>query len=91
MDIKPGNFLLSVEQIQEDEWPIVKLCDFGLSRLIGPDGYAISNERAGTEDYIAPEVGKGRITQAVDMWSLGIFLHILTVGYPPNAMRWEPG
>jgi len=67
MDIKPGNFLLSEENMQDDEWPLVKLCDFGLSRFVGLDGFIQSTVRTGTEEYIAPEVGKGFINQAVDM------------------------
>lgn len=39
MDLKPGNFLLSYQKIENDELPIVKLCDFGLSRYTEGDGF----------------------------------------------------
>jgi len=37
MDIKPGNLLISSD-VQEDEWPMVKLCDFGLTRPTDENG-----------------------------------------------------
>jgi serine/threonine protein kinase len=91
MDIKPANLLLSTK-VTDDEFSIVKICDFGLSKIVNDDGTVQISLRCGTEPYIAPEVRPGAlVTAAVDMWSFGIFLYILTVGYSPTTLKWKPG
>jgi serine/threonine protein kinase len=64
-DIKLDNILL-------DENLTPKLCDFGVSRFIGPD--EIINEQCGTPAYIAPEIIKknGYKGFKADIWSLGV-------------------
>ena len=37
----------------------------------------------GSPQYIAPEVVKGNYDYQCDVWSLGIILHMLVVGYAP--------
>ena len=32
---------------------------------------------------MAPEVLKSKYNQKCDLWSIGIILHVLLVGYPP--------
>ena len=91
LDIKPGNILFD-RRVDESEYPIAKLCDFGLSRRVEVEGVAYIEKRCGTEPYIAPEVrDQCHVTSAVDMWSFGILLYQLTVGFVPNALRWKPG
>lgn len=91
MDIKPGNLLLS-NKVNEDEYCIVKICDFGLSKIVDGQGKFLLRSRCGSEPYIAPEVVSGNaVTTAVDIWSFGIFLYILTVGYSPMTLKWKPG
>jgi eukaryotic-like serine/threonine-protein kinase len=64
----------------------VKLGDFGVATSdranIGPgEGVA-----AGKLSYLSPEQTRGdKLTPASDLWSVGVMLHELTVGYPPFA------
>ena len=91
MDIKPANLLVS-NKVGDDEYSIIKICDFGLSKITDSNGNAPIKLRCGTEPYIAPEVQPGNlVTYAVDMWSFGIFLYILIVGYSPKMLKWKPG
>lgn len=61
-DIKPSNLLLF-----EDT---VKLADFGLSSLTSSSVQA--HRRAGTLDYMAPEVFAGRLSDRTDQYALAV-------------------
>ncbi len=42
--------------------------------------------KVGTPGYQAPETANGAlVTPAIDMWSYGVLLHELAVGYKPTA------
>jgi serine/threonine protein kinase len=91
LDLKPANLLLKVD-VSETEYPLVKICDLGLIRHVGDDGGVVIEKRCGTDKYIPPEVKDGAwITSAADIWSFGMILHILTVGFYPYALNWKPG
>ncbi|KAF8359820.1 hypothetical protein PRIPAC_94815 [Pristionchus pacificus] len=72
-DVKPENLLLF------GNWK-VKLCDFGLAcTVLGP-----LSRVCGTPTYCAPEVvSQSGYGTAVDVWSLGVVLHVLLVGQAP--------
>lgn len=55
-DLKPENIMLARKIAKEDltTVPEVKIMDFGLSKIMGPNQRA--NEPYGTLSYVAPEV-----------------------------------
>lgn len=83
-DIKPENILLR----KCDE--LVKIADFGISRILDTSGYASSN--AGTLAYMAPEVLEGNhYDYRVDIYCLGITLYEAVVGRLPFSPFDEQG
>jgi serine/threonine protein kinase len=77
-DIKPENILMTDDTEEAD----IRLVDFGLSKIIGPDQNC--KEPYGTISYVAPEVLLEKpYTKAVDLWSIGITTYLLLAGYLP--------
>ncbi len=80
-DLKPENILFQ----DKSHYATVKLCDFGTAYLIdhpADDPYA--GKKIGSPGYTAPEVLQvGKYTPACDVFSLGVLLYILLVGYMP--------
>ncbi|KXN64562.1 Pkinase-domain-containing protein, partial [Conidiobolus coronatus NRRL 28638] len=75
-DIKPGNVLLNhkMEAI---------LSDFGLAIILNSENQQVKG-RCGTRYYMAPEVASGNSYGfSADIWSLGVMLLTLVVGYLP--------
>lgn len=82
LDIKPENILLS----SKDADAKIMLTDFGLARMINGRKNPLfeGKSMAGTVGYIAPEVITAHsYTTAADVFSAGVILYILLVGYPP--------
>uniref|UniRef100_A0A7N0ZWM4 Protein kinase domain-containing protein n=1 Tax=Kalanchoe fedtschenkoi TaxID=63787 RepID=A0A7N0ZWM4_KALFE len=77
-DLKPENILLS----SSESGLVLKIADFGLSRVMDPNGYA--ETVCGSPSYMAPEVLQfQRYNERVDMWSTGVILFELVNGYRP--------
>merc|ERR1712146_320173 len=62
--------------------------DFGLSKNFGDEKLMTS---CGSPGYVAPEVLECEsYDKLVDMWSVGVILYILLVGYPPFYADSDP-
>ncbi|GIL44229.1 hypothetical protein Vafri_1741 [Volvox africanus] len=81
-DLKPANVLLNNPL---SDFPVVKLTDFGLSR-IRMGTLATLHPEAGTPSYLAPECYDSRqniIVHQSDMYSLGVLIWALLSGRRP--------
>lgn len=95
-DLKPENFLFETKD-QDSELkiidfglskiinPTVQQLDQGLTAGKGKRQKELDrmNTRAGTPNYISPEVLAGNYSIECDCWSAGCILYILLCGYPP--------
>jgi len=90
-DLKPDNIL--VDESSTAEKLSVKLSDFGHSRLMN-DGSSVPGlqrrltARIGTAMYWAPEVSDPTraalgYDQSADLWSLGVVLYVMLIGFFP--------
>jgi len=82
-DIKPENVLVeTILQNEEEKITCVKLIDFGFSHCILPGQMLF--DQCGTLSYVAPEVlQKKGYGKEVDLWSLGVMMHLMLVGKLP--------
>eukprot|EP00118_Oscarella_pearsei_P028549 m.2447 g.2447 ORF g.2447 m.2447 type:complete len:889 (+) comp8663_c0_seq1:136-2802(+) len=77
-DLKPENVLLA----NEEEMPLVKICDFGFSRII--HDHSFRNSVVGTPAYLAPEVLSNQpYNRSLDMWSVGVIIYVSLSGTFP--------
>ena len=83
-DIKPENVLIT----SEDEDADVRLMDFGLSKIVGPNQKC--TEPYGTLTYCAPEIIVDKpYLKTVDSWSLGVMTYLMLSGSLPFAGKNE--
>ena len=65
-----------------DNFPKIKIMDFGLSKILGPDEKLVDGY--GTLTFVAPEVLiRQPYNNQIDIWSLGIILYYSLSGILP--------
>lgn len=87
-DIKLENILLQSSE-RDDEYSMIKLCDFGLTHILDRKvGKAFMGIRCGTQGYMAPEQQANNwIGTEIDIWALGVVLYELAVAYKPTVVK----
>ena len=76
-DIKPGNVMVTRDGT-------VKVMDFGIARMLGPETAPQTSAVLGTASYLSPEQAQGGPVDArTDIYSLGAVLYELLAGRPP--------
>ena len=88
-DLKPDNILL-------DENGVVKICDFGVAKMLGGNDSANMTGQVGTPVYMAPElllqtgIREHSNPQKFDVYSFGILIWALwsrRVPYPSISLK----
>ena len=84
-DVKPENLLIDMKTKK------MVLTDFGLAERASSDPYThIFHGMRGSPCYVAPEVLNNTHTVACDMWSAGVTLYAMLVGYLPFTDALSP-
>lgn len=83
LDLKPENIM--VQQLGGGEIA-VKLIDFGIARVTGPEATTQSGQTrpAGTINYMAPEQLFGRASALSDIYAFGVIAHEMLTGSRPH-------
>lgn len=74
-DLKPANIFY------DDGY--VKIGDYGLSKHISVSQHSGQTVSVGTVHYMAPEIGSGNYTKAIDIYALGVILFEMLTGRLP--------
>ncbi len=82
-DIKPANLLL-------DEHGTLKICDFGIAKLLGGTDLTRTGTVLGTPAYKSPEQTRGHaVDHRTDLWSVGVVCFELLTGRRPFGGEYE--
>ena len=83
-DLKPANLFLAR---RPDRRSIVKVLDFGISKVVDPSGHALTSTATvmGTPHYMSPEQLKAskHVDARSDIWALGVILFELLSNRKP--------
>lgn len=89
-DLKPENVLVSNEE--RGDSPLVKVIDFGIATTLenaeAEEEEPFPDTLLGTPAYVSPEQAGGGETDVdtrTDIYSLGVLLYELLIGFPPFA------
>jgi len=91
-DLKPANLFLVT---REDGSLLVKVVDFGISKLLGREpnsGLTRVGTTVGTTNYMSPEQARGlEVDGRTDVWALGAVLYEMLAGAPayPHDLSYE--
>ena len=74
-DLKPANLFM--------EEGVVKIGDYGLSKMISSQQASNHSESIGTCHYMAPEISTGKYNKPIDIYAIGVILFEMITGRVP--------
>ncbi|WP_394841730.1 serine/threonine protein kinase [Pendulispora brunnea] len=81
-DLKPANVFL---HRRADGSEVVKVLDFGVSKVYGVEGLTTTETMIGSPEYMSPEqvVHAKSVDHRTDIWSIGVILYEMLTGVTP--------
>ncbi|MES1905162.1 MAG: Dkf-1p, partial [Paramarteilia canceri] len=85
-DMKPENLLLSPDVNKDQLFGLLKISDFGLSRILEPK--QMRSTIVGSPNYIAPEVSILRkFDMKADVWAMAVVFYVMLKGEFPFSQN----